>query len=64
MDSIEERVNEFADKWQDYCLPDKHDQLKPQIGELAAELDKFIAEASTACPTQTTARRRRPSCTT
>lgn len=34
MNDIEERVCALADQWQDYCLPDKTDLIKPQINSL------------------------------
>lgn len=31
MDTLEDRVCALAEQWQDYCLPDKTDHIKPQI---------------------------------
>ena len=42
MESIEQRINDTADEWQDYCLPDKIDILKPKVQEYIAELDALL----------------------
>lgn len=39
-------MNSFAEKWQDYCLPDKTDLIKPQINEYVVEIDKLLEEQS------------------
>lgn len=29
MDSIQDKISSFADEWQNYCLPDKSEKIKP-----------------------------------
>jgi hypothetical protein len=62
MDAIEDKVNAFAEQWQNYCLPDKADRTRKDIDALLAEIDRLTAECSTAPWTQTTANGRRRSC--
>ena len=46
MDTIEERVCNLADLYQDYCLADKTDLIKPQINTLAEEIDRLLVDNS------------------
>lgn len=46
MDTIEERVCTLAEAYQDYCLPDKTDLIKPKINALVEEIDKLLTDNS------------------
>lgn len=46
MDSIQDKISSFADEWQNYCLPDKSEKIKPQINNFIEEIDKLLSENS------------------
>ena len=46
MEDLEQRVNLLAEEWQDYCLPDKTDILKPKLNDFVTEIDKQLEDNS------------------
>lgn len=50
----------MAEAYQDYCLPDKTDLIKPKINELVEEIEKLLVDNSITIITQIKIRKKKP----
>lgn len=46
IEAIEKSINEFYDKWEYYCYPDKTDKCRPQVESFLAQIDKLQDQTS------------------
>lgn len=46
IEGIERSINEFYDKWEYYCYPDKSDKCRPEVDNFLSQIDKLQDQTS------------------
>ena len=64
MENIEATIDDYCNKWEHYCFPDKSEKCRGEVDSLLKEIDQLQESISIYCITQVRARRKKLNCST